>query len=229
MAHTESHGMKAEVTTSARVYEFIFGPMPVAPEIRMNEIEKNTQTLRQRLTREHEDKVWELEQSQKRLSAAALKGDETLVRQHATTYVEADKQRRLANARLKKVDVAMNRMSEIRVSGETDKNLIDYMQCSNELLAKTTNPMMVQRTTARFLAQKQARSLCNEMVDEAMESSEDEEANEESNAAVEALVERSMDASAMNLLSKLPTLRVTNTATTKAATASDIQQYLDKK
>lgn len=219
--------MKAEVTTSSKVYEFIFGPTPVAPEIRMNEIEKNTLTLRQRINREHEDKVWELEQSQKRLSAAALKGDETLVRQHATTYVEADKQRRLANARLKKVDVAMNRMSEIRVSGETDKNLIDYMQCSNELLAKTTNPMMVQKTTARFLAQKQARSLCNELIDEAMESSEDEEANEEVNAAVEALVERSMDASAMNLLSKLPTLRVTTT--TKAATAIDIQQYLDKK
>lgn len=221
--------VKTEVTTSSRVYEFIFGPTPVAPEIRMNEIEKNTLTLRQRINREHEDKVWELEQSQKRLSAAALKGDETLVRQHATTYVEADKQRRLANARLKKVDVAMNRMSEIRVSGETDKNLIDYMQCSNELLAKTTNPIMVQRTTARFLAQKEARSLCNELVDDAMESEEDEEANEEVNAAVEALVERSMDASAMNLLSKLPTLRMTNTATTKAATASDIQQYLDKK
>lgn len=221
--------IKTDVSTSSRVYEFIFGPTPVAPELRMDEIEKSTLVLRQRLTREHEDKVWELEQSQKRLSAAALKGDETLVRQHATTYVEADKQRRLANARLKKVDVAMNRMSEIRVSGETDKNLIDYMQCSNELLAKTTNPMMVQRTTARFLAQKQARSLCNELVDEAMESSEDEEANEESNAAVEALVERSMDASAMNLLSKLPTIRVATTSTNKVATANEIQQYLDKK
>ena len=228
--------VKEEVTTFGRIHEFIFGPTPIPPQVRMDEIEKQTVALRQRIDRDHDDKTWEVEQVQKRLNAAALKGDESLVRLHATTFVEADKQRRMASARLKKVDVAMNRMSEIRVSGETDKNLIDFIQCSNELLAKSTNPNMVRATTARFLAQKQARAMCSEMVDEAMESSEDEDENEETNRAVEALVERSMETSAMNLLSKMPTI-IVNNPTNKtnnnnknpASTANQIQQYLDKK
>lgn len=223
-----------EISTFNRVHEFIFGPTPVPPQVRMDEIEKRTRDLRKTIERDHDDKTWEVEQVQKRLNAAALKGDESVVRQHAITFVEADKQRRMAGARLKKVDTAMNRMSEIRVSGETDKNLIDFMQCSNELLAKSTNPAAVKNTTARFLAQKQARSLCKEMVDDAMESSEDEEANDETNEAVEALVQRSMETSAMNLLSKMPTIIVNspnnnNKNKNPANTASQIQQYLDKK
>jgi len=227
--------VKEEVSTFNRVHEFIFGPTPIPPQVRMDEIEKRTRVLRKTIERDHDDKTWEVEQVQKRLNTAALKGDESVVRQHAITFVEADKQRRMAGARLKKVDVAMNRMSEIRVSGETDKNLIDFMQCSNELLAKSTNPTAVRNTTARFLAQKQARSLCNELVDEAMESSEDEEANEEANEAVDALVQRSMETSAMNLLSKMPTIIVNNPNNNSnknknaATTASQIQQYLDKK
>ncbi len=218
-------------TTYSKVYEFVFGPTPKPPEIRMKEIEEDNKLRRKKAEREYEDKKWDVEQSTKKLQAASMKGNEATVRQVATEHVSLLRLQRQSMARLNLLDTAMHRMSEISVRGATDKNLIEYMQCQNELMSKTANPLMVQRVTSRFLAQKDAMATSNVMIDEALESSEDEEANDEANEEIEALVQKSLTSSAIDLLGKMPVITTNRTHAkpimNKSPTtlANEIQQY----
>jgi len=181
-------------------------------------------------------KADDLKRMRKDITKAASKNDEIEVRNLAKSFISLQRQHKSAQARLAKVTTRTSTMRDLRVGGLVEKDMLEFVQCHNSLIAPVANPRAVQATMGQFTMQQNAMSICQEMMDDALaEDSEEDEELEEENKAVEALVGEAMSLSSLSILEKLPTINNNNAnanqpaLTNPDATALRIQEFLQKK
>jgi len=235
MAEAKGQQAVKEPTYIERAWDFIMGPTPISPEEKMKEIETRMEKLQSKLDTDVDIKQDDLNRMRKELNKAANKNDEVAVRQIAKNYISLDGQCKKALARRDKVTQQVSKMHDLRVGGLVSKDMLEYVQCHNRLVAPVANPAAVKRTMGQFTMQQEALSLCEEMMNDALEEdSEENEEQEKENKAVEALVSEAMNLSSLNILSKLPTvttngLQPPSLNANPTTTANKIQEFLHKK
>jgi len=214
-------------------WDLVMGPTPVSPEEKMAEIEKRMEKLKSKTETDCDIMADDLKRLRRDMNKAAAKNDESEVRQLAKGYLLLEKQHKGALRRLEKVVHRTATMQDLRVDGLVNKDMLEYVQCQNRLMAPVANPRAVAATMAQFTQQKEATKLSTEMMDEALaeDTDEEEEREEEANRALEALVSETMSSSLLNTMQKLPTLNNVRPSqeTNPAVTANKIQEFLQKK
>lgn len=231
----EPREKEKEVTLANRTWDFIMGPTPVAPEEKMREIEERMERRKSKLETDCDIKADDLKRLQRDLKKAAEKNDELCVRQLAKNFVSLQKQYKSAQLRLDKVTTQTSFMNDLRVSASVNKDMLEFIQSHNRLIAPVANPQAVQATMGRFTMQQDSMKLSEEMMSEAMTADSENEEEEEENKEVEELVSQMMNLSNLNVLSQLPS--ITNVKengkqanlSNPTVTANKIQQFLDRK
>lgn len=225
--------MKDEMSYLQWGWSLITGPTPVPAEERMKEIMTRMGKLQTKLEIECDIKADDMKRMQRDIKKAADKSNEMEVRNLAKQFISLQKQHKSAVARLDKVTARTTSMHDLHVGGVVDKDMVEFVQCHNDLTAAVSNPRNVQMTMGRFSMQQQSLKLCEEMINDALEESEENEEEEEVNQAVEDLVGLVMNQASCAVLNQLPTIKNTlnqHTINKDPRVANErIQEFFNKK
>jgi chaperonin cofactor prefoldin len=176
-----------------------------------------------------------MKRAQRDIKKAADRGNEMEVRQLAKNFISLQKQHKSRVAQLDKVTNRLTSMTDLHVGGLVDNDMVEFVQCYNDLTATVSNPRNIARTMGRFTMQKEALKMGEEMINDALEESEENEEEEEVNKAVEELVGSVMSQASMTVLNQLPTIKSSNhnspltTNKDPRVATSKIQEFFDKK
>jgi len=213
-----------EISYFDKTWYFIMGPTPIAPEVKMREIVKEKERYVTDAQFSCEMRADDLADLRKKITKAATKNDEAAVRELATEYVSVDMDYKRAVARLKATRTQLSSMLDLQSKGQGDKDMLEFIQCHNRLMAPVANLQVAKTTMGQFEYQRNIMKEVSETINEGLaEALEDEEESlNESNKTVEAIVSQAMGLSSLHMVSVA-------VDTSPDVTSNRIQQFLSKK